>query len=247
MSHSWTSTRGAPSTSHSAIAFATPAEWVTQTASASQKPRTSRDSPISGMPSVVNEKTPLIPSSHVAPRRAGITSWAQPHDWAKSSGVNSSTEGITGASAGERSVAGSIGIGRWPYAPIPRRSTCSRAYRSRSWMRRIGRRSSMSAGAAMAASSGSGEVLTYWWASGWSGTGTPASAPTRGPQMPAAQTTMSAGNSPRSVTTAVTRPPSVRTSVTVCSPRNRTPASVARRAWASPARTALARPSVGTR
>ena len=74
-------------------------------------------------------------------------------------------------------------------------------------MRRIGRRSSSSAGAAIAASSGSGDVLTYWWASGWSGTGTPASAPTRGPQMPAAQTTMSAGNSPRSVTTAVTRPP----------------------------------------
>ena len=61
-----------------------------------------------------------------AAQRGDARSWAQPHDWAKSSSVNSSTDGITGASAGARSVAGSIGIGRWPYAPMPRRSTCSR-------------------------------------------------------------------------------------------------------------------------
>ena len=72
-SHSWRSVGDPPSTSHSAIALPTPAEWVTQTASATQKPATSRDSPISGMPSGVNENTPSIPSStrRRCARRAG--------------------------------------------------------------------------------------------------------------------------------------------------------------------------------
>ena len=58
--------------------------------------------------------------------------------------------------------------------------------------------------------SGSGFVFVYWWASGWSGTVIPTIAPISGPQMPAAHTTMSASISPSSVTTARTRPSSVR-------------------------------------
>ena len=74
----------------------------------------------------------------------------------------------------------------------------------------------------------------------------PTIAPMRGPQTPAAATTMSAGSSPRSVMTARTRPSSVRTPVTVCSPRKRAPPSAARRACASDTRTASVRPSDGT-
>ena len=58
---------------------------------------------------------------------------------------------------------------------------------------------------------------------------------------------MSAGNSPRSVITARTRPSSVRIAVTVCSSANRAPRSIARRPIASIARTLFASPSVGTR
>ena len=93
--------------------------------------------------------------------------------------------------------------------------------------------SSNAGGMAIAASSGSGVVLAYRWASGWSGMVSPTIAPTVGPQMPAAQTTTSAGISPWSVTTPRTRPSSVRMPVTRCSPRKRAPPSVARRAWAS--------------
>ena len=125
-SHSWTSAAGWPSTSHSAIARATPAEWVTQTASATQNPATSFDSPMSGNPSGVNEKTPLIPSWIDAAASAGMSSPAHAQLSAKSAGVNSRTEGMIGASLGGSSVHGSTGIGRGPYAPTPIRSTCSR-------------------------------------------------------------------------------------------------------------------------
>ena len=74
----------------------------------------------------------------------------------------------------------------------------------------------------------------------------PTIAPIRWPQMPAAQTTMSAGISPRSVITPRTRPSSARMPVTVWSPRKRAPPSVARRACASDTRTASVRPSLGT-
>ena len=75
----------------------------------------------------------------------------------------------------------------------------------------------------------------------------PTIAPIRGPQIPAHETTMSAGTSPWSVMTARTRPSSVRMPVTVHSPTTRAPPSMARRAITSAARTALARPSDGTR
>ena len=197
---------------------------------------------------MVNEKIPLMPWSTWTPgsRSAGTIACAQAHDSANVSGVNASTDGITGASLGGRIVAASIGIGTWAYEPTPSRSTCSRKYRSRSWARTIGWRSSRSGGIANAATPGSGVVVVYWWASGWSGTVIPTIAPINGPQMPAAQTTMSASISPWSVTTARTRPSSVRIPVTVWLARNRAPPSVARRACASETRTALARPSVGT-
>ncbi len=218
------------------------------TASASQKPATSGDSPMSGMPSVVNEKMPLIPRSTRASgaRRAGTMSRAQAHDSAKASGVKSSTDGICAASAGWRMAAGSMGIGVCPYAPTPSRSTCSRKYRSRSWARTIGWTSSRSGAMPWATTSGRTSVQAYWWASGWRGTGMPTIAPMRGPQMPAAHTTMSASISPWSVMTARTRPSSVRMPVTVVSPSTRAPPSIARRAWASEMRTGLVRPSVGT-
>src|SRR5262245_142736 len=64
--------------------------------------------------------------------------------------------------------------------------------------------------------------------------------------MPAQQTTMSAASSPRSVTTPVTLPPSVRTAVTSCRSSTATPRARANRSCASMVRTGLARPSVGT-
>ena len=58
---------------------------------------------------------------------------------------------------------------------------------------------SRSVGMSNAMTSGRGVVHVSWWASGWSATVMPTIAPMRGPQMPAAHTTMSAGISPRSV------------------------------------------------
>ena len=60
---------GAPSTIHSAVALATPAEWVTQTASATQNPLSSRCSPMIEKPSGVNEKMPLNASSTFESRK----------------------------------------------------------------------------------------------------------------------------------------------------------------------------------
>ena len=76
------------------MALATPAEWVTQTASATKKPSTSGDSPMSGPPSGVKEKMPLKPSSIWAPRRAGRRSLLSSHEGAKSSMVKSRREGM---------------------------------------------------------------------------------------------------------------------------------------------------------
>ena len=53
-----------------------------------------------------------------------------------------------------------------------------------------------------------------------------------GPQKPAAETTWSAGKVPRSVTTAVTLPPSCSIPVTVCRSRKRAPRPSARSIWA---------------
>ena len=132
-----------------------------------------------------------------------MSACAQRHDSAKSSGVNSSTDGMTGASVGreERRPRRSASAG----GRRSRRRAGRRARGSRGrgpGARRIGWMFSRSGGIARAASSGSGVVFAYWWASGWSGTVTPTIAPISGPQMPAAQTTMSAANSPWSVMTA---------------------------------------------
>ena len=56
------------------------------------------------------------------------------------------------------------------------------------------------------ASSGIGSVQTSWCCTATSGIGTPASAPTVGPQMPAHSSTRSHSTPPRSVSTPCTRP-----------------------------------------
>ena len=84
---------------------------------------------------------------------------------------------------------------------MPSRSPCSREYRSRSWWRRIGRRSSRRP----APRSRPARAAARSWRTGGRAAAAGRSAgqrADRGPQSPAAQTTMSAGNSPRSVTTA---------------------------------------------
>jgi hypothetical protein len=108
-SQAWTSTPGSPSTSQRASARPTPQEWVTQTASATQNPRTDGCSPISGMPSGVKEKMPLKPLSSPAAARSGSSATASSQDGAKSSGVNSRTLGIPPSVSAPTST----GIGRW--------------------------------------------------------------------------------------------------------------------------------------
>ena len=106
------------------MARATPAECVIHTASAVQNPRSPGCSPSSGIPSGVNENSPLIPSATSASPSAGSSSAAAAHDSSKSAAVNARTAGSV------PSLAGSSGIGRWPYAPTPSRVPCSRKYRS---------------------------------------------------------------------------------------------------------------------
>ena len=95
--------------------MATPAEWVTHTASAIQKPATSGDSPISGPPSGVKEKIPLKPSSTFAPRSAGSSSRHCSQGPAKSSSVKGSIDGMAEAVTSPSSSRSSrrTGIGRW--------------------------------------------------------------------------------------------------------------------------------------
>jgi hypothetical protein len=87
---------------------------VTQTASATQNPLTSLDSPINGMLSVVNEKSPFMPSSIFDSRVPGIRSWVAAQAGAKSSSVNGSTDGITSAASTGRMSSALTGIGRCP-------------------------------------------------------------------------------------------------------------------------------------
>ena len=84
-----------------------------------------------------------------------------------------------------------------------------------------------------------------WCASGVSGSCRPTLAAMTGPQMPAQQTTMSAGISPWSVTTPVTLASTTVMSRTSCRGSSRAPREAARRVWASTALTALASPSLG--
>ncbi len=113
-SHSCTSVRGAPSTIHSAIALATPAECVTHTASATQKPDRSRCSPMIEKPSGVKEKMPLKPSSTLESPSEGSSSVLAAHPSAKSSSVNGSIDGIASSAVSLSSVVISTGIGRCP-------------------------------------------------------------------------------------------------------------------------------------
>ena len=101
----------------SATARAMPAEWVTQTASAIQKPSTSGDWPTIEPPSGVKEKIPLNPSAISVSRSAGNSSCDAFHAGSKSSGVNSSRDGMCCASTCfgvSPSEAATTGMGRWP-------------------------------------------------------------------------------------------------------------------------------------
>ena len=103
-----------PSTIHSAVALATPAEWVTHTASATQNPLRSRCSPMIEKPSGVNEKMPLNASSTLESPRAGMQFGGSPtRPGAKSSSVNGSIDGIGSPAVSAISVDMSTGIGRW--------------------------------------------------------------------------------------------------------------------------------------
>ena len=69
--------------------------------------------------------------------------------------------------------------------------------------------------------------------------------PTFGPQIPAAEITMSAGKNPLSVVTPVTLPFSLSMAITSCRSLNTAPRDSAIRCKPWTARTALANPSVG--
>ena len=103
--------RERPSIIHSAIARATPALCVTQTASATQKPDRSRCSPMRAAPSGVKEKMPLKPSSTLVSARTGSRSTVRSHASAKSSSVKGSIDGMVPSSLRSSRP---TGIGRWP-------------------------------------------------------------------------------------------------------------------------------------
>src|SRR6058998_1211944 len=99
---------------HSAVALATPAECVTQTASATQKPLSSRCSPMIDMPSGVNEKMPLKPCSTFESLSTGSNFTDSRQAGAKSSSVNGSIDGICSPDVSAASEDMSTGIGRCP-------------------------------------------------------------------------------------------------------------------------------------
>ena len=101
----------------SATARATPAEWVTQTASARRKVGREGEDPISGPPSGVKEKRPLKPSDTEQVFREGRRFWDSVHAGEKSSAVKARREGMFfsstsfGVAPRDEAV---TGIGRWP-------------------------------------------------------------------------------------------------------------------------------------
>ena len=111
-----------------------------------------------------------------------------------------------------------------------------------SWCRRIGCATSR----VSPSSSGIGSVHTSWCCTASNATGTPASAPTLGPQIPAQSRTRSHWTSPRSVRTPWTRPSRRSNPFTVTPPSNATPLVSALAASAAAIRTPLAIPSEGT-
>ena len=111
-----------------------------------------------------------------------------------------------------------------------------------SWCRRIGCATSRVSPSRPAI----GSVHTSWCCTATSGIGTPAIAPTVGPQIPAHSRTRSHSTSPRSVRTPCTRPSRTSNPVTATPPSNATPFASARRPSAVAMGTALAMPSDGT-
>src|SRR6266545_7866228 len=112
-----------------------------------------------------------------------------------------------------------------------------------SWWRRIGWTTSR----VSPASWSTGSVQTSWCCTASSGTGTPAIAPTVGPQIPAQMSTRSHSIRPASVSTPCTHPRWTSKPVTVTPPAKLTPLAAAARASAATIGTAMAMPSLGTR
>ena len=215
-----------------------PTECVIHTDSATQKPRASSDSPISGKPSGVNENTPSNASPTPAGPMRGISSTAVFHEPSKSSGVN--------------------GRVAWRARPrASRRVDRQRAMLERADADRIVVLAEVEVAVEMAqdrrAASTSDDRSPRRTACGRTDARAAASAdacpPSRrceGPRCPAAHTTTSAGKrSPSAVRTPVTGLPVDVDAEDLASPRNRAPRSVAGAVRASVVRVARARPSPG--
>ena len=223
--------RTCPSTSHSAIARATPAGVGHPDRLGDPEPVAPRRTrPSSGMLSVVNENTPLKPSvDRRTSRRAGQQRGRSSQRGREVVRGERQHRRLTSASATRDDVVGG-------------HTASARAGSSRC---RAGRRSPGSRGRRPGGAGSAGSprlsrraaaapvsVQANWWASGVSARVCRPSRRRVGPQMPAQQTTMSAGSSPRSVTTPVTRSPSARMSST--SVRSRTDARARRPGAAGP-------------
>ncbi len=92
---------------------------------------------------------------------------------------------------------------------------------------------------------GPAAVVSTWRRSGVTGRSTPAQAPTSRDQAPAAQTTVEVRTVPRSVTTALTSPPSLRIPVTADPVTRRAPSRRAAVAYPSTTDSGVQYPSVG--
>ncbi len=124
---------GSPWVSQSAITRPTPPPWVSQIASANQAPRTTGDSPSSGMPSGVNENIPWSVWSIRVAASAGMSRRASSQANVKCSGCHGRTEGRSSSSPCGLTVAapagltvpwrrmspGSTSSGRCSYEPTP--------------------------------------------------------------------------------------------------------------------------------
>ena len=162
-SHSCRSVRTSPRTISSASARPAPPECVTQIASHSHSPRAAAASPISGMPSGVNDISPLKRARQRRAADGGQQPRRSPRAArAKSSGVNGSIDGCPappGAADLLRLDQPRLVVGSCRSRSA---SPTWRKYRSASWWRRIGWTTSR----VSPASSGSGAVTAYWCCDG---------------------------------------------------------------------------------
>ncbi len=204
------------------MALATPAECVTQTASATKKPSTSGASPMSGPPSGVKEKMPLKPSSicGVAQRGQQVLAVLPRGQEVFQGELEAGGHAVVGhflcgdlRQGGHVHRHGAVGVAADadPVAPfavvqvlvLVAQDGLAGAVGELVDALEFGQR---------------GGLMTYWWASGSSGTSRPTILPSSRPQKPAQDTTMSAGITPSAVSTPVTLPPSWAMPVTVVEP-----------------------------